>query len=661
MGEKRSMQALIAANDSIVELLALSNEYEEKGELKTAIAYAQQAFAAIQAVNAVSFLPLAQARLARLLIYTGVNQPGQDFAQRVIENDADSALSADARISLGVSAADAGNLEEAEGYFHQAIELSRRLEEYLLLGRALHNLAMNVYLPRGQFDLALACMREAQHFRAAQETHQWGLPFLQALVAELTGRNRQARQALDDLLPLLRPTDRITGGYFYLWARLAIAEGEFNRAEEYLHLLMRIATTTGATDLNIWARVEQARFYRLKGEPATGRTWAEDGLKCAQRLGNVIMAGQAALEYAQCARQAGDAAQAYSSLQAAIGTFTRCGAVFDLAAARFLDAAWAFQDQSGDAGEKWQAAAAAILSGDFGFLLEKEHETAFPIIAAYQRSSSVPARKAAEALLNRLERVAPPPLRINGLGSFQVWQGRKLIADAAWQRRKAGELFRFLLLQPGFSAGREAILEALWPEHDPQAAVGMLHQATSTLRHVLEPDLPDKFPSRYLSVEGERVTLALPGGSQVDFLEFEQQINKALTAARIDQLKSALNIARGALFPSDRYADWCASRRERITNLFHRGMQVLGQQHLAQGSCFEALECSRAIIREDPWNEDAVLLGMNAYLGLQDAPHALRLYQRLEQTLRDDLALTPRTDLADLARSLQTPTSQRRK
>ena len=41
--------------------------------------------------------------------------------------------------------------------------------------------------------------------------------------------------------------------------------------------------------------------------------------------------------------------------------------------------------------------------------------------------------------------------------------------------------------------------------------------------------------------------------------------------------------------------------------------------------------------------------------------NCMRLYQRLEQTLRDDLALTPRTDVADLARSLQTPTSQRRK
>jgi len=39
------------------------------------------------------------------------------------------------------------------------------------------------------------------------------------------------------------------------------------------------------------------------------------------------------------------------------------------------------------------------------------------------------------------------------------------------------------------------------------------HQATSALRHALEPDLPDKFPSRYLEVEGGQVTLHLPPGS----------------------------------------------------------------------------------------------------------------------------------------------------
>jgi LuxR family maltose regulon positive regulatory protein len=239
------------------------------------------------------------------------------------------------------------------------------------------------------------------------------------------------------------------------------------------------------------------------------------------------------------------------------------------------------------------------------------------------------------------------------LGSFQVWQGRKLIADNGWKRRRAGELFRFLLLQTGFSAGRDLILETFWPDNDPQAAVGLLHQATSTLRHILEPDLPDKFPSRYLSVEGERVTLVMPDSSQVDFLEFEQQITKAIAAQRIDLLQTALQIVRGDLFPTDRYADWSTSRRERITDLYHRGMQALGQQHLAQGAYFDALECSRAIVREDPWNEDAVLLGMQAYVGLRDAPRALRMYQSLEKTLRDELGLIPRSDLGDLALSLR--------
>lgn len=647
------MQVTEASRETIDRLLAQSKESEEKGELITAIAFAQQAFAAIQEANAVAFLPEAQSRLARLQVFAGQFNDARANASAVLEREPDSAHAAAALIVLGIIQAGCGDFDSAEAYFHQAADQSRERNDQETLGRALHNLAHSVYWPHGQFDLALAVMAEAQHFFSQPDRRHWGMPFLQAMIYELMGDLRRARLALDELLPLLRPADRLTGIYFYLWARVALSEGEFARAEEYLHLLLRIATTTGAADLNIWARTEHARFHRLKGDAAAGLDWAEDGLKFARRIGYDKLAGHALLEVAQCAWILQDRATAFSSLAEARQIFEQRKAMYDLALCRFLDAVWAQQEQRPDAEAQWLEASSAILNGGYSFLLEREREAAFPLVAAYLRSRSAPARQAAEALLNSLERVAPPLLKIQGLGGFTVWQGRRQIPGGAWQRRKAGELFRFLVLRPNLSAGREAILEALWPETNPQAARDMLHQATSTLRHILEPDLPDKFPSRYLLVEAEQVTLMLPEGSQIDFLEFEHQLDEAVQPCQLDRLQAALQLYHGDLFPADQYADWCALHRERLSELYQRGLQITGQAYLDQGQFFDALKCSQTILHRDPWSEDAVALGMQAALGLQDAPRAMRMYRRLEQTLKEELGLAPRADLRELAKSLQ--------
>jgi len=58
-----------------------------------------------------------------------------------------------------------------------------------------------------------------------------------------------------------------------------------------------------------------------------------------------------------------------------------------------------------------------------------------------------------------------------------------------------------LLLSPGRRLSAEQVAEQLFPEREQRAAQVLFHHATSALRRALEPELPDKFPSRYLEVE----------------------------------------------------------------------------------------------------------------------------------------------------------------
>lgn len=88
--------------------------------------------------------------------------------------------------------------------------------------------------------------------------------------------------------------------------------------------------------------------------------------------------------------------------------------------------------------------------------------------------------------------------------------------------------------------------------------------------------VPHKFPSRYLTVEGEWVRLHLPPGSTIDFARFEDRVQRALAARDGEALAEALTLYDDDLFPGDRYADWSAAARERLSQRYLRALAAAG-------------------------------------------------------------------------------------
>ena len=82
---------------------------------------------------------------------------------------------ADALRLLGVCAHERGDLDAAENYCNQAIDLARENGHPQVLMRCLHGLAATVYIPRGQFELALAADQEALRLAQQEEppTYAW--------------------------------------------------------------------------------------------------------------------------------------------------------------------------------------------------------------------------------------------------------------------------------------------------------------------------------------------------------------------------------------------------------------------------------------------------------------------------------------------------------
>ena len=640
-------------NPEIQQLLEKSRAQERAGDLAQATQLAEQALEMARAsgdragtCGGLTHLAVIHARQGHCDEASRLASQALTFADRTPE-------SVRAYIVLGGCAAETYDFAKAEQLFRRCAELSRQIgfQEGLLL--ALHNLAEDVYMQRGHFTLALETEQEAHRIGLEiQSPVNIGLAMTRAYLFQIMGRRAEAREALAQLQEF--PHWRAQAVFMIVSARLALDEEDLAAAADLLRQARAIAERIGHPLTDGWLRGTLSRLYRLQGDGAAARAWADDALAIARRAGHLLLEGEALIVRAEASRVLDDLVAVETDLKAALAVTTPLGAAYHAALATLLQAALYFQQQRPEAEAVWLDAAQRIAFGGYEFLLEREQAFAFPLVTHYVHSPTQAVRAASEKLLDRLSRVPPLPLHVLGLGRFQIQQGNRFLPERVWERRRAGEMLRFLLLQPRYTAPREAVFEALWPNRPPASAAALFHQATSTLRRVLEPDLPVKFPSRYLLVEDEHVTLRLPSGSTMDADEFENQLTRALATETVGPLIRALDQYSGELFPLDRYSAWSAARREHLAQFELRGLQVLARLYLAANRPHEALDVCRRIVGREPWLEEAVWIGMRACLALNDRPGALRLYRTLETNLRQELGISPRDDLQSLAQSLKT-------
>jgi len=643
---------------SIASLIEESYALERSGDIGEALQWALEALEKAQTSGEASAIAIALVRLARIYFRQGHYGEAQTLARDAMSHVGPrSRPHIDALITLGLCAAETDDPVAAEAFYHQAIDLSRQTGYRRALRSALHNLSATVYVPRGQFELALAADEESLRLAIdlGMPEVAWFPLATMGWVYWVTNQREHALAASEELHRFAPPGSLAEGFYYCLRADLAQDGEDFESAPSLYASARSIAEAIGDPGLNVLIRLGLSRYHRAAGNNPAAHDWANDALTIATRVGYHHLQGMALIERGRAAWEIGDDAAAKTDFKTAIEILTPLQANFDLARVYLLLAAMLHQlsrgtqdaQQRAEAKAAWTEATSRIINGGYAFLLEKERALAFPLLVAYLNSDDPNMEAISAKLLTHLEHVPPPPLHIFTLGRFEVRQGARIIPERAWRRRRAGALLRLLLVTPGHSLFRDQITEALWPDTPPSSTSAIFHQATSALRRALEPDLPEKFPSRYLEVDQGRVTLHLPPGSSVDFEAFEEHI-------RNEEWEAALALYQGELLPDDRYADWATALRERLAHHYIQAALAVARKRLEEHPD-KTLDLCHRILALEPWQEEAVLLGMRAYVALNDRAGAIRLYQKLERSLQEELGVAPQAALQRYYRSLLSP------
>jgi DNA-binding SARP family transcriptional activator len=236
-------------------------------------------------------------------------------------------------------------------------------------------------------------------------------------------------------------------------------------------------------------------------------------------------------------------------------------------------------------------------------------------------------------------------LRVQTLGPFRVWRGMHEVDAREWRRSKALQLFQLLLTHRGRMLQREEIVDTLWPELEPDAVQRNFKVALNAVNKALEPDRPAGEEPAYIARHGSTYGLRPGADLWLDAHEFQQfietgdqQRDPALAAGAYQR---ALELYQGEYLQDALYEDWASEERERLLALYLRTAEKLAAVQLEQGRYDDAINlCRRILARDDCW-ERAYRLMMVAYTRQGNRPHALRVYQTCEETLRRELEIEP--------------------
>ena len=241
--------------------------------------------------------------------------------------------------------------------------------------------------------------------------------------------------------------------------------------------------------------------------------------------------------------------------------------------------------------------------------------------------------------------------------------GTTIVADASAGDRvvplpaaKHRALIAALALHAGRPASADVLVDTIWGPDAPPGALGTLQTYVSVVRRALEPDLPARTPSSYLTssdlgyvlvadIDADHFTRAVRAvhdavapltGSAVPVAADVEQATEHLRA-----VDAALAQWRGTPFADLPDSDAVLPERGRLTELRLLALEDRATLLVAVGRDAEAVSELEALVTEHPLRERLSTLLAVALARSGRQADALAALDRLRVTLDEELGLEP--------------------
>lgn len=236
---------------------------------------------------------------------------------------------------------------------------------------------------------------------------------------------------------------------------------------------------------------------------------------------------------------------------------------------------------------------------------------------------------------------APPPLRLLVFGTPRVFVGDEEVPDSAWRNKKAKTLLIFLASQ-GRVVPEDVIVEEFWP-NDPSKGKANITAALSYSRRALRPsDWNGELDYIVRASTGLQLNPELRIEQDLD--EFQRLLGEG---DRESDPRKAMELRRRACrlysrpYAEGYYSDWALAIRSRCEEQLTHHLQQLAEYCLHHQAPLEAVEYAQRLLEQDPCNQLACQVGMQAHQALGRPEQALRMFDMCARNLKLELAMEP--------------------
>lgn len=245
-------------------------------------------------------------------------------------------------------------------------------------------------------------------------------------------------------------------------------------------------------------------------------------------------------------------------------------------------------------------------------------------------------------------------ITITTFGRFSVTiDGRELSADD-WQRKKARDIFKILLINHRKSVTIDELIDFLWPDSASKNLIPTLWNSVSYIRKALEPDIRPHTPSSYIKIMDKSYMLDLGTNVSIDYIEFITLLAKIRTNKKtadvINFMEQAVALYTGDFLKEDAFEEWASYERESLKEQFLETLVSLGNHYLDTGILPLAISSARKAIETDRVYEEAYELLFTALADNGQPSELSKAWKACQAAYKKELGTLPPKFLEKIAR-----------
>jgi DNA-binding SARP family transcriptional activator len=213
--------------------------------------------------------------------------------------------------------------------------------------------------------------------------------------------------------------------------------------------------------------------------------------------------------------------------------------------------------------------------------------------------------------------------------------------------RRSFQVLAFLASSPSLQAGREELIEAVWPNEGERTIERNFHPTLSHLRRALEGGRKGRDQPAPLLFRNGVYRLNPDVTWEIDVIELSRLADLGKQSAGRDEMETAADAWRQAWklyrgpFLQGHYEAWVASRREEYQRLYLELLRELGDLYVRLERNEEAMDAYRTVLVEDPLQERIHLAVMRLYAAQGRRDLVRRQYDNLCRLLLEELGVAP--------------------